>query len=310
MPGYSFIVNVESAEVVLPYEIAPGLTIGRADGAQIEKIVEILKTFRPRPGEAVIPTHHEFARVRALDRNGFTFVPRDMADRRYFVAMFDDNGEKIERLREAACVADEELEVGFDVIDTPPHAFGGLRYNAPRLWQSLAAATDFAFEPMTLSEAGLAGLSGLYRQAMDCAQPAQTALRDLLELKVVHPASRLFVLGLFGLIESLLAHEPEQHDRLTSIARQIRSKARLLSNRRRDWPNSADFFDGSSKEDPWPLLARLRNKIAHGGKPDYAAPLRELRNQGNATLFLRMVCKALIRSILEEPQFMTDLRAC
>jgi hypothetical protein len=119
--------------------------------------------------------------------------------------------------------------------------------------------------------------------------------------------TRLYVLGLFGVIESLLTHDPKGgYDRLTH---QIKTKVKLL-NERFSTPLDYSAFDNLPSDKIWKPLYSFRSAIAHGRIPTFDRDLRVLKDERTAVEFLRKAAKTLLRHALEEPQLVLDLQAC
>jgi hypothetical protein len=255
MPGFSFILNVASWSCAVGgEEFLPGLAVAKATEEQIAEIKRALVALRQHPGDYPPLILQESKRTPLPTGRGYSAVARDRSDWRYLVVNFDDNGRKIDRLRNAALLSRQEIDLALDFMQQP---LAGIRYHVSQLFYSLLAARfSPEDESVELTDSGLAELASIYRKLEEAPPEAEAEprLRDLRELKGIDPGSRLVVLGLFGLIESILTHVPERDDRLSSITRQIRSKTNLLSRRRTDWPKASVFFSGKASSDPWPAL--------------------------------------------------------
>jgi hypothetical protein len=144
-------------------------------------------------------------------------------------------------------------------------------------------------------------------------QPIRTAVEmyyDLADLGFFQEGraeARLFVIGLFGVIESLITHDPKGgSDRLKH---QIKAKMKLL-NERFSTPLDYSAFGAVSSDEIWACLYSFRSAIAHGREPKFNGDHRVLKDERTAVEFLRNTAKTLLRHALQEPQLVLDLQAC
>jgi hypothetical protein len=136
------------------------------------------------------------------------------------------------------------------------------------------------------------------------------ALQMLDNLSFQIPSSSLRVLGLFGIIEMMIARKPEMKDGGDSIMRQMRGKIPLVS-RLFDSPLPyAEFFGAQTKtETVWNTLYEYRSLVAHGGAIDFTSGKMELlRGKDDVDSFLLIVVHSLLRHALRDPHLYRDLR--
>lgn len=124
-------------------------------------------------------------------------------------------------------------------------------------------------------------------------------------------ASPFGFLGYFGIIESLVTHQPYSSDPYSSITRQVKSKCTLLNKRFTHPVDYNSYFGDLKIEKIWQKLYSLRSCIAHGDKPDFRSKtLVQLRNFDNAFTFILEYTKKLIIQSLIEPELMESLKNC
>src|SRR5262249_45744081 len=131
----------------------------------------------------------------------------------------------------------------------------------------------------------------------------------MLDLEALPHQSPLCYLGYFGILESLLTHQPRKTDTIDSITRQIIKKVALLDNR---WKPRIDYgpFKGAKPETVWSAMYSYRSCLAHGGKPDFKNELQLLDNHEVALALVKQTTKSVLRQSLLESQLIADLRNC
>ncbi len=137
--------------------------------------------------------------------------------------------------------------------------------------------------------------------------------RDICSL----PANSQFhYVGLFALLEGILAHKPKPTDPTESIGRQMRRKTSLVMNRSEESPNAATHFSQlpTDKRDEllWSALYDLRSEIAHGNTPTFekgeGKKQVKLDDLASCVRYVDDVARLLLRQLCAEPQLMSDLR--
>jgi hypothetical protein len=171
---------------------------------------------------------------------------------------------------------------------------------------------DPFYRPRRFDERALATLRQVYdgiRALGEEFSEVKRTIDNYVYLRAVPRNHPSYLLGVFGVIESLITHDPEGS--FDSLGHQIKKKMALL-DRRFDQPLDRSAFDPrDSGTLLWSRLYGLRSLIAHGKKVDFADnKLRHLKNAGVARTFLDSAAKALLRHALKEPQLVLDLREC
>ncbi|WP_437827909.1 hypothetical protein [Sorangium sp. So ce1153] len=326
--GFALLVNVEEITAPLPYDIAEGFTLVRADNMQIQELRRDLEPFVPHWGVTPYPTPYEFKRVPRED-GGWSFVARELEDFRYFVVNFTGMGNEIHEIGLAGSLLPGEAEVEFALNYVAYAAIGFtkdmLLPNA-RVRSPVTSPLDLHRFFLTLSNTGGAPSQGLSRlSADDLAQfsrlykqiqthdesviALKPKLYELHVLRSIDPRSRLGLVGYMTIIESLLTHKPDPKDIHESLTKQVVSKMGLLEHRISGGFGYQKWFPGKlGGNQIWRKLYGIRSAIAHGDKPEYK--MGEIPDYQTALKFLREVVKTLIRQSLAEPQLIRDLHDC
>lgn len=120
----------------------------------------------------------------------------------------------------------------------------------------------------------------------------------------------LLTMSLFSIIESLIAHKPRLQESLDSITHQIKNKLNLLFKRFDNKINHQDYFGSTDFQKSWTKLYALRSNITHGQIYNFEKDLSCLKSLDNVNSFLDKVVQELIKLLLDEPEFIIDIKAC
>lgn len=138
------------------------------------------------------------------------------------------------------------------------------------------------------------------------------ALADFDDIKSVTSRKPLYVVGLFSIIESLLATD-QANKSGKSISHQLREKISLMNYRFQSPLLLSDFFGNSKDLQLGKVVSKLydyRSDIAHGNSPDFKNGLGILVNHESVCRFLHTLVRRLIIQAVKEPELMRDLRKC
>jgi hypothetical protein len=131
----------------------------------------------------------------------------------------------------------------------------------------------------------------------------------------VPDSSSLHILSCFGIIESLLTHNPGDREVGDSLTHQLETKLAFLEKmfcRPLDFSIFGKQFataDGKAKAKIWKALYGYRSSIAHGDRFMFAEKFKTLGSPEAALSFLREVTKLVLIVGLEKPNFLEDLKA-
>ena len=317
LPDYqmwAFIVNRIVIECDLPFELAPGCFIAKANQEQRDRIKEEL--VRIREFSLWYPTHfYEYETVVVEKESGTQFVQESLpeVEWRYYVVTTPDNGLNNIKLHYAASISDTPLDLS---------ALNFLVGSGGKGYRPLGLIRHFydTYPAQRISHLSLVEIREIYRSlnelnfeiGVEGDFPEISRAFEMIDaLSLLPESSNFHVLGLFAIIEMLITHNPKLEDRGDSITHQMQSKIPLLA-RRFDRPLAyGNFANGASEKKIWGALYKYRSSLAHGGKPDFqSGELNILKSAENAKEFLNTVVKALVRDFLKEPFLYQDLRKC
>lgn len=311
---WSFVVDSIEITAPLPYEIAPGCVIAKADPEMVAKLKNVFDSIsgfaltRPQYFYEFETTVQETDSGSKIDIQP---VPEDQW--RYYVVKTPDDGLKNRDLHLTSKISEVPLNLTTLRFHSTGTAFdvNGLQ----RLYHFGPIAPPTKFTETALNDWSEAYCDWTRITNGSTGKTEFPELRRALEmydnLNSLPEYSEFHILGLFAIIEMLITHNPKLEDRGDSITHQMQSKIPLLSRRFHKPLDVASFFGNASTKKIWSALYAYRSSLAHGGLPDFeAGELRILKNQLHAKSFLSAVVKSMIRHALKEPHLYHDLRAC
>jgi hypothetical protein len=126
-------------------------------------------------------------------------------------------------------------------------------------------------------------------------------------LKLVSKSTPFFYVGMFSIIESLLAHKPEDSSKGTT--HQLATKLSLLNKRFEQPLILNDYFKSPAKfEKTINLLYGYRSAIAHGNFANFNKELIAIESKEKASDFVYQLLKNVIIQSLKEPVLISDLK--
>ena len=176
----------------------------------------------------------------------------------------------------------------------------------PSGWQALEPGTYRA--ESDIDESYVADLQDMNRRIESVKTSHPDVVRALDVFRgacAIEGLSQLFVLGLFSVIELLLAHNPQGG--YDSLTHQISTKLPLLQRRFKQPLDYSKF--GADETKVWKTLYAYRSTIAHGGRVDFQKALKVLKGPYLVSAFLVDATRAVLRHALIEPDLVLDLRA-
>lgn len=295
--NFAFVTNVLRLVNATSFTVAENHQLRRATAEEIPVIRETVKrlqTFPLNPWEQRI----DGGRVETMQE----------ADWLYHVISFRGPSQTIAELEQAFGLAPLELQIGFTLISTG--AGRGLLWTPSRLFQQLDTFRFSDFVEVALSDIdSTVAIHSRLRQHNEDIIELRPLLGQFQALGSVPIDSPLLFLGYFGVLESLLTHQPKATDPYESITRQVRTKIALL-NRRCQPAIDYSRFGGALPETIWTRMYGYRSVLAHGRSASFDGDLQALGNHRNAFDLLKQSVKAVIRQALIEPQLIADLRDC
>jgi hypothetical protein len=305
-----------SDDVILPFELASGITFDRATPDEIDRFKALFPAVRGT--STMMSVFEAYECIRTIEQTpggGARLLLENLPPKlwRYYVVRSDDNGNKNIDLTQVSLVTAASLDIGSIYLHGIGHGW------SPYALVNLYSMSGMK-ETITITEANLRELGDVYRLKLFVAgnhvqagpfPEIKRAFEMLNALRILPATSSFHVIGLFAILEMLITHNPELEDRGDSITRQMKSKIPLLSNRfDRPLPYH-QFFGDTAHGAVWSKLYAYRSAYAHGGVPDFTrGPLVALRSEANANEFLRVVVQSIIRNSLKDPQLYRDIKEC
>jgi hypothetical protein len=129
------------------------------------------------------------------------------------------------------------------------------------------------------------------------------------DLRLIPHGSGLYLLGLFAVLELLLAHKPEDRENADSLSHQLSTKIPLIDRRLSSRIDYSSIREITSPERLWKILYAYRSAIAHGEQLDFSTKFRVLVSHDTTRLLVQQACRKLLRHALKEPILFRDLKA-
>lgn len=302
--AFALILGLLDVKCKTPIEIIPYHLLRRPREDDIPRIRECIHRY------SMLGELNVLSLESTWDQDGVACQRSDRSsDWRYWTIETDGNYNGVSNegwldIEEASRLTNVEIECGLTFYSP---AGGGLMWQMGadpfrklKLSSPVAVLDEGGIRTIRWVYDAIASLDARYTQI-------RKAIRRYRQLAAIAEGESLYVLGAFGVVESLLTHDP--HGGYDSLGHQIKTKMALL-NSRFDCPLDSAAPGGTSLDTLWSKLYHYRSCIAHGGTPDFGGSLQVLGSPKVARRFLDCAAKTLLRHALREPQLITDLRAC
>lgn len=316
-PTSAFVANRLKLNVQLPFLIAPGCVINKADEQQIEMIkLQFASAVAPNNLGSLVSRYECDLEITEMEGGGaqWKWNPLLPCDFRYYMVDTPDAGHTSQFLHHAAGICEVPLDlVSMSFLGKYGEGGSGLRplsllnyafYGAEVLKEVDLAALQEIGHVFKLLQAAAADAGAGERHPK-----AMKAVEMLDQVRLLPKFSSFRVLGLFSILELLISHNPTLADKGDSITHQMKTKMPLIM-RRFDRPiDLASYFGSGPAAKIWEQLYGYRSAIAHGGTPNFtdARKQRNLKDANTANRFLEDVTIAVIRNYLREPDLYDDL---
>ncbi len=246
-----------------------------------------------------------------IEQGRFVVEPLAISDHRYHVADFAGNGFELHDVLDASVMSSGPALVS-DL---------GLYFGPSEGFASSGQLTTFRDET-AISDVDLPVLTR--RDADDIRNvlpklktfapnsELRRALSDFNALRRISRTSKLRMLGLFIILESLVAHKPQRGDRTDAISRQVARKMTLHQQRfERPWDHKIVVNPSAPSDTFWMRMYDLRSAIAHRETPNAKDDgLELLKSMSTARDLLVGATRSLLRRSLEDPALVFDVREC
>ena len=305
--SFAFVVNISALIGADRFTIAPNHILRAATDSEIEIIKTTLAI--DEKGQSLFglkfsPWEYSF------DAHGVS-TPLDRDAWRYFVIEFQGSNSTIVDLEKTFCLTDAELGIAF-VRGVFGHGATFVGHHPGRAYRYVHRNIGDPLPLFTFSQADadqVVELTALIQNHDPKTVNVQRLLQQMLDIEELPSKSPLRFLAYFGILESLLTHQPKPSDPYDSITRQVKTKVALLDNR---WTPKLAYaeFGGIEPAKLWGKMYDYRSRLAHGDPVAFDKELKELVNAETVLHLLKSTVKAVARLALREPQLVADLKNC
>ncbi len=298
----------------LPQEIAPNAIIRRAS---TNEIAEFDRRNALAASAISINSHsyrHKYEEV--VNGTSTTYVPKLLpeANWRYWVIEYEGDGLIFNRIEQLLTLSMPSVYLSFATITGLSSPLEGTRPLSPHILERVESLwwNGYRENPIDVSKlvhlcSHLQTLSNLDAQDIFVLD----ALHKFFDLQRLPSRSDMYCLGLFSIIESLLAHSPRLNESLDSINHQLVNKLQFLNAEIIDSPiDSSTYFPVIGHDKLWKKLYAYRSQIAHTSQRSLSSEFQALRSAQCITDFVEANTKELMILALKKPSFLRYLRAC
>ena len=293
-------------------KLCPGHRLQRANPEQKAKIMEIL---RSQPDGVFLQAMFERHRVPdPVKPNSAKLKQLPEGQHRYWVIAFEGSNQCIHDLELALALLPIEIRLGLAYFRSRSGVCTGWgSVGSPDRASASLVQIDLSAEPTKVTQEDVDHCRQNYAAITGKPGPlpyVTHAIARLHHLGALPRNSSLTLLGLFGVIECIVTHNPSPNDPTDSLGRQIRKKVPMLQRRFWPRPDPWPFPPNMDDEKLWKELYTLRSDVAHGA--DTADRRRDwkLKNVPIVMTYLRSTAQQLILAALREPEFLRDIKEC
>lgn len=313
--NFAFISNPLDVRFRTAVEVIPGHIFKKATPRQISLIKEwmsknnFLRFWNPYELDSKLV-------MKKGTQTQHTAIPLKPIQFRYFIIEFQGNNAAIHDLGLAGNICPVQLrcDLQFDYL------FGKADKNtSPGVTSHIASTYNFFSEmshstPLVkrLLMRDLQCLGNVYNRIKFAEKDFPEIFRSIEmfnSVMGVHRSSDFYTLGLFAVIESVIAHEPRENAG-DSLNHQISTKLPLVTRLFDREMDCSSFFDECSESTLWKTLYSYRSNIAHGKQTNFTGKQSRLRSRKSVLAFLEIFVPSLLRLALNEPQLIQDLQSC
>lgn len=309
------IANNISPSADLPCDIGSGVILRKPTAEELTAIRRLLPSISSTslhmsPYEALITQRED---------GGVTYNFTDNSDDwHYYVLSDDEGGSRVYELEPALLLIDPCVEISIRIISEVEGSGEGIRVLGhggmmPHIFERYHYGVPIRGPRLTLSIEKFL-LAENIRKNIESLNPdydfVKRAVKMWQELRRVSESSRLQVIGLFSIIESLITHSPRLAESLDSISHQLSGKLRLMTNRMECSNILTHAFGNTAPANVWKKLYSYRSSIAHGNAVEFDGEFRVLRSNEVVANFLFSFTRNLLLQALSEPQLFYDLKEC
>lgn len=302
----TFVANNLDVQCSYPVEIIPNYTFQKASVSETATIKSFLDTFARI---AHYETFFEMSPIAGENEGSFSYEKLEPKDWKYYVIKSKGYANEMIDLQNAANLTNLDF-----CLNPTFRGESGFQFHGPSLF------THFHHEMsrtkvLDLQNSDIEQINSIYNKINELNDDSSSilhAIKTLNTLRNIHSKSDFYILGLFSIIEAIIAHDPKSYEKGDSIRHQVSTKIPLILHMQEEEStiNYADFFNEAEEETYWKKLYSYRSYIAHGRAPDFKNELSILKNSRNVAQFVKLITKTLLRHAINDPDFYIDLQKC
>jgi hypothetical protein len=305
-------------QIQLPHNSPIQITeTAKLRAATTDEIEEYDKRLALATAATSVPTHsYRHSYESKIEKGSTSFVPTALTtDKwRYFVVDFIGDGLDFLFLEQLLILTDPPIYLSFCVytgVSSPLAAVRPLKVSmlerAHRIWWDEPNGREV--DRTQISELNFQ-LESIKHTTSEY-KFVREAVAKYFDLQRLPPLSDMYLLGLFSIIESLIAHKPRLAESLDSINHQLANKLALLDECMLSGSIKAfAYFPGVSNQKIWKKLYAYRSQLAHTSSSAFPLDLSALKSKDDILRFVNAKTKELIRFGIAQPKFLMHLKEC
>jgi hypothetical protein len=299
----------------LPAPLLPNASIRRASKTEIEDFDSKLNVLKSPVTSMRSPSYrHEYKAI--TEGPSTKYVPHLLPEAlwRYWVVDFRGNGLDFDSLEKLLLLTNPSISLTYIRYHAIDGSLEAIRRISPHVLARVGEFASIISTPPTIDTAELSSLCahiGFLGSPPDENDFARLAVHKFFDLQRLPPDSDMYLLGLFSIIESIIAHSPRLNESLDSINHQLVNKLHLIEENVIEKPALSTLFFGELPHATlWKKLYAVRSLIAHTAIRSLPAEHHSLRSKENIISYVELKTKELMRAALDNPKLLRHLKAC
>ena len=296
----------------LSIQLAPEATLRRATAEEIDQADSRLAKAAKATSIQIGSYRHQYHCNQTGPSSQFVPTPLPQEHWRYHVLDFKGDGLGFRRLQLTLVITEPPIYFAFTTVkglttqlDAVYPVQTHVLERAEHLWWNDPNGQSVDPEQIRLT---FQAHSGLLDESSQEFMFAAEAAEKYFDLQRLPPSSDMYFLGLFSVIESLIAHKPRLTENLDSINHQLVNKLTLLDECFIDKPiQTTHFFSGIAHAQVWKKLYGFRSQLAHTSS-SLPQDLGALQSKEVIFRFINAKTTELIRFAIAQPQLLRHLR--
>jgi hypothetical protein len=298
----------------LPVDIHRGVRIRRATPPEIEDHntrLHVLSTGMIKPS----PSYRHIFRE-TLEGTSTVYQPELLPEQhwRYWVVCVSNEGPKFSTIEKLLNLCEPCIMLGFTRIYDSAGELAGVRPLSGHIFNRITHFPEIYSTPQSIEISTIADVFS-YVDSLERPDPdflfVTASVNKFFDLQRLPSNSDMYLLGLFSVIESLIAHKPRLTESLDSINHQLIHKMHMIDENFLKDPVSIDRYFGQIQYSSlWKKLYSVRSAIAHTSSLDLSSEHQALRSKENVISYMECKTRELLLLAFQRPKLLRDLKAC